>query len=76
MPWYNKGIALSVFPVPPPHPAIARRPCRRSRLHSRARRGEQRLQAEAKAALVEGREDGDEGAGDEGISFGIAYGFL
>jgi hypothetical protein len=28
------------------------------------------------AALAEGREDGGEGAGDEGISFGIAYGFL
>ena len=66
----------SVFPAPPPPQAIARRPCRRSRLHSRARRVEQRLKGEANAALAEGREDGGEGAGDEGISFGIAYGFL
>jgi ribosomal protein L12E/L44/L45/RPP1/RPP2 len=35
-----------------------------------------RLQGEADAALAEDREDGGEGAGDEGISFGFAYGFL
>lgn len=63
----------SVFTVPPPPQAIARRPCRRSHLHPRACRGAQRLQGEANAALAEGREDGGEGAEDEGISFGIAY---
>jgi hypothetical protein len=45
-------------------------------LHPRARKGAQKLQGEANAALAEGREDGGEGAGDEDISFGIAYGFL
>ena len=45
-------------------------------MHPWARRGEQRLQGETEAALAEGREDGGEGAEDEGISFGIAYDFL
>jgi hypothetical protein len=55
---------------------IERMPCRRLRLHPRARRGAQRLQGEANAALAEDWEDGGEGAGDEGISSGIAYDFL
>jgi len=62
----------SVFLRRPPHQAIARRPCRRPPAHS-ARHGGA---GEANAALAEGREEGGEGTGDEGFSFGIAYGFL
>jgi len=48
-----------------------------SRACTRGLAGERRgLEGEAKAALAEGREDGGKGAGDEGISFGIAYGSL
>jgi hypothetical protein len=68
--------AASVFPAPPPAQRSQEGPveCRpRTFSQPGAQRAERK---KANAALAEGLEDGGEGAWDEGISFGIAYGFL
>lgn len=77
--WCHEQLAncgASVFHAQPTSQRLQEGPAEGPARAPAARREAQRLQGEADAALAEDREDRGEGAGDEGISCGIAYGFL